>query len=315
MEVALDFALAGRAGPPVGAQAPGVLHHPAGRLDRLRGEPAEEVPGHLPDQLRQRPQGRLRGDAAGRHGLDGPRGADLPGGQPAHQAAGLLGVADPVGQGRPPGRAVPGRGVHPAGAAVGPGAARLHPELHVLHLADQQAGADRVRRRPARPLGRGPAEPVRQHAGHPARVAAARRPGHVRAAGRARRDDLADLGRLLRLRAVRARPGPRGQRGVPGLREVPAAAARLRARARRGPLAGAVDRASSTPSAARTRRCSRCAHCTSTTSTTTRCWPTPSRTRPPATPWSPSSPSTRTAPRRARSGSTCRRSGSMAHDG
>ena len=46
-----------RARPPVGARAPGVVHHPAGRHHRLRGEPAEEVPGHLPAQLRQRPQG------------------------------------------------------------------------------------------------------------------------------------------------------------------------------------------------------------------------------------------------------------------
>ncbi len=41
--------------PPVGRRAPGVVHRAPRRHDRLRGEPAEEVPGHLPGQLRQRP--------------------------------------------------------------------------------------------------------------------------------------------------------------------------------------------------------------------------------------------------------------------
>ena len=40
-----------------------------------------------------------------------------------------------------PRRAVPRRGVHPAGAAVRAGQARLHPVLHVLHLAHRQVGA------------------------------------------------------------------------------------------------------------------------------------------------------------------------------
>ena len=44
-----------RARPPVGDGAPRVVHDPGRRLHRLRREPAEEVPGHLPDQLRQRP--------------------------------------------------------------------------------------------------------------------------------------------------------------------------------------------------------------------------------------------------------------------
>ena len=40
--------------PPLGAQAPGVVPPPPRRHDRVRGEPAEEVPGHLPDRLRRR---------------------------------------------------------------------------------------------------------------------------------------------------------------------------------------------------------------------------------------------------------------------
>ena len=60
LEIAMDFAL--QAAP----DHPWVTEHPewfstAGRrLDRVRGEPAEEVPGHLPDQLRHRPGRHLR---------------------------------------------------------------------------------------------------------------------------------------------------------------------------------------------------------------------------------------------------------------
>ena len=83
-----------RAGPPLGRRAPGVVHHPPRRHHRLRGEPAEEVPGHLSAQLRQRPGGPLRRGAAGREVLDQPRRHGVPGRQPAHQAGRLLGVAD-----------------------------------------------------------------------------------------------------------------------------------------------------------------------------------------------------------------------------
>ncbi len=92
---------AGRAGPPVGDRAPRVVHHPGRRHHRLRREPAEEVPGHLPDQLRQRPRGDLRRVRAARPPLDVPRRADLPRRQPAHQAAAVLGVAARAGSGRP----------------------------------------------------------------------------------------------------------------------------------------------------------------------------------------------------------------------
>ena len=106
---------AGGARPPVGHQPPAVLHHAARRHHRLRREPAEEVPGHLPDELRQRPGRHLPRGAPRRQALDEPRRPDLPGRQPAHQAGGVLGVAA---QGDPPHRprrAVPLRGVHPAG--------------------------------------------------------------------------------------------------------------------------------------------------------------------------------------------------------
>ena len=63
----------GGARPPVGHEQPRVLHHAGRRHHRLRGEPAEEVPGHLPAQLRQRPRGLLRRDAPHRAALDEPR--------------------------------------------------------------------------------------------------------------------------------------------------------------------------------------------------------------------------------------------------
>ncbi len=126
MEIALDFALQCAPGPPVGGRASRVVHRAPRRDDRLRREPAQEVPGHLPGQLRQRPRGHLRRVAARRAALGRARRADLPGRQPAHQAAELLALADLAGQGQAPGRAVPRRGVHPPGTAVRPGPAGLH---------------------------------------------------------------------------------------------------------------------------------------------------------------------------------------------
>ena len=93
LEVALDLALQAAPDHPWVADQPGVVHHPRRRVDRLRREPAEEVPGHLPDQLRQRPDRHLSRGAAHRQALDVARRADLPGRQPAHQAGGVLGVA------------------------------------------------------------------------------------------------------------------------------------------------------------------------------------------------------------------------------
>ena len=101
-------------------------------------------------------------------------------------------------------RAVPGRGVHPAGPPVRAGQTRLHPVLHVLHLAHREVGAHRVRRADRRARRLRAAEPVRQHARHPAREPAARRSGHVRDPRGAGVDDELDVGRVLGLRAVRA---------------------------------------------------------------------------------------------------------------
>ena len=197
-----------------------------------------------------------------RAALGRARRADLPGGQPAHQAAELLALADLAGQGRVPGRAVPRRGVHPArrGCSGWPGSAspratRTSPgapskeeltEFALMH-------AERARRVPA--------ELLRQHPGHPARVAADTAGPAMFAIRAALAATMApDLGRLLGLRAVRGRG-----RASPGseeylnsekyeLRPRDFAAAAEPAAARWSPTSPG-----STRSAARTRRCSSCA--------------------------------------------------------
>ena len=233
----------GGARPPVGDRAPGVVHDPRRRHHRLRREPAEEVPGHLPDQLRQRPRGDLRRGRAARALLDVPRRADLPRRQPAHQAAGVLGVAARPHPGDRPRRPLPGRGVHAAAADAGPRRDRLPPELHALHLAHRPVGARAV---PPRDVARDQppdaAELLRQHPRHPARVPAVRRPAGVQDPRGDRRHGLAELGRVRRLRALRARRPQAGQRGVPRLREVPDPGPRLGPRRPHRADAGAVPR-------------------------------------------------------------------------
>ena len=87
--------LPGLARPSLGPGAPGVVPAAAGRHDQVRREPAQEVSGHLPDQLRVGGLAGAVGRAeAGHRVLDRPRRDDLPRRQPAHQAAALLGVGD-----------------------------------------------------------------------------------------------------------------------------------------------------------------------------------------------------------------------------
>ena len=94
LEVALDIALQASPDHPWVQTHPDALHDARRRHHRLRREPAEEVPGHLPAQLRQRPRRGLRRGAPGHPGVARPRRAHLPRRQPAHQAGRLLAVAD-----------------------------------------------------------------------------------------------------------------------------------------------------------------------------------------------------------------------------
>ena len=71
------------------------------------------------------------------------------------------------------------------------------------------------------------AQLLHQHPGHPERLPAVRRAARVQDPGRAGLDAVPDVGHLRRFRAGRARPGAAGQRGVPGLGEVPVPSARL----------------------------------------------------------------------------------------
>ncbi len=83
------------------------------------------------------------------------------------------------------------------------------------------------------------------------RLPAARQPRRLPGPRGARGDAVAVLGRLRRLRAMRERPAAAGQRGVPGLREVPVPAAGLGARRARGPEHRALSSPSSTRSGER----------------------------------------------------------------
>ena len=159
---------------------PEMVHHPQRRHDRLRREPAEEVPGHLPAELRQRPQGHLRRGAPGRAGVDRPRRQDLPRRQPAHQAGGVLGVADRRRRRRPPRGDLAGRGVHPAGDDAHPRQGRLPAVLHLLRLAQPEVGAgEYVRSSPARrrPTCGRPSGPRPTTSSRPTCSTAARPPG------------------------------------------------------------------------------------------------------------------------------------------
>jgi starch synthase (maltosyl-transferring) len=167
---------------PCSALRPPVGHeHPSGsppgrRDDRLRGEPAEEVPGHLPDQLRQRPRGPLRRGAARRAALDRRTASASSASTTRTPSRCRSGSGSSPRSRAPSRRAVPRRGVHPAGDDARPGPGRLHPVVHVLHLADRQGRARGVRARAGRGRRLHAAELLRQHPGHPARVAAVRRP-------------------------------------------------------------------------------------------------------------------------------------------
>ena len=91
-----------------------------------------------------------------------------------------------------------------------PREARLHPVVHVLHVAELQAGAGRLPDR-ADPRGDGrvlPRELLREHAGHPAPHPAAGRARGLQDAPGAGGDPLAALRHLQRLRALRERRDP-----------------------------------------------------------------------------------------------------------
>ncbi len=230
LEIALDFAIQCSPDHPWLEAHPGWFSwRPDGSI-RYAENPAQEISGHR--QCRFLCRGRdpvaLAGAARRGAGLGGRRGQDLSRRQPAHQAIAVLGVADRRHSRARPGRAVPGRGLHPAGDDEAAGQDRLQHELHLFHLAQHQGRAERVPDRAqrvadARVLS---AQFLRQHAGHqpllPAVLGAPRIPDPCRAGDHG----FGAVGHVLRLRAVRGRAGA-GQGGISRLGKVPDQAARL----------------------------------------------------------------------------------------
>ena len=158
--------------------------------------------------------------------LDGARRADLPGRQPAHQAGASSGsgCSREVTRDRPR-RALPGRGVHPAGDDAHAGARSASTSPTRTSPGATRSGSSRststsCRRRDRRlHAARTSSSTPPTSCTRTCSTAARRR---SRSAPCWPRPLVADLGRVLRLRAVRARRRAAGQRGVPRLREVPA---------------------------------------------------------------------------------------------
>ena len=171
------------------ASIPEWFYQRPGRHHQVRGEPAQEVPGHLPDQLLVRRPGSRSGTrcwASCCFWIDAGR-ADLPRRQPAHQAARLLGVADPRGAGRAhPDVVFLVRGVHAAQGDAGARQGRLHaspiptsPGATSRRSSPSTSRSSRAPRWPSTSAGNLFAE----HARHPARDPAARRPARLPDAG------------------------------------------------------------------------------------------------------------------------------------
>ncbi len=203
---------------------------PAGRHYPLRRESPQALRGHLPVRFRRK---RLAGpvDRPPRGGpiLGRSRRQGVPGGQPAHEAVRLLGMAPGLVAIRVSRPDLLVRGVHAAPGDGAPGAYRLHPVLHVLHVAQHEMGARDVHDR-AHPVRGGrllPAQLVAEHAGHPERGAAVRRTGRLPFPARVGRHTELLLRHLRSgLRAAGAPAATSGLRGIPQVREV------------RGPLVG-----------------------------------------------------------------------------
>src|SRR5437773_1476151 len=201
--------------------APARRHHP------VRREPAQEVRGHRAVRLRDRVVARAVGRApVSRRVLGGAGREDPAYRQPAHQAVPVLGLAHRRGQAQAPRGHLPFGGVHTAEGDVPPRQGGLQPVVHLLRVAQHRVGARAVPERDHPPSGHRvhAREPVAEHAGHPHRVPAERRPQRVRRALPPGRDARSELRRVRSgLRVVRE-PRARGRlRGIPRLREVPAA--------------------------------------------------------------------------------------------
>ena len=128
--------------PSLAARASGLVQAPAGRLDPVRGEPAEEIRGHRQSRFllrRQRGLWRRLRDVVLFWVEQGVRifRVDNPHTKPFPFWEWLIREV----QSRDPGRDLPVGGLHPAEGDEGARQARLHPVLHLFHLAHRQGGA------------------------------------------------------------------------------------------------------------------------------------------------------------------------------
>src|SRR6266702_3017724 len=192
------------AGSPLAQAASTMVQAPAGRVDALRGKPAQEIRGHR--QSRLFVGGRRRAvERVARCGavLDRTGGEDFAGRQPPHKTLQILGMADPRSSAPPSRCHLPRRSLYAAQTDEGPRQAWLHAILHLLYLADAEVGAGAVSDRAHRLSGARLLSPefLRQYAGYPALAPAKRRTLDVQIPRRARRHAVRQLRHLQRIRA------------------------------------------------------------------------------------------------------------------
>ena len=233
LEIALDLAL--QASP----DHPWVKEHPEWFTTRADGSiayaenPPKKYQDIYPINFDHDPDG-IDAEACGSSGCGWPRGTDLPGRQPAHQAGGVLGEGvrrDPRNR---PRRAVPGRGVHPPGDDAHPGQVGFHQSYTYFTWRTRQAElTDYLTSCPGCAAFMRPNFFANTPDILPTTCSTAVRPPSRSAP--CWRPRSPQLGRLRRVRAVRERAAAPGPRGVPGLGEVPVPAARLGSRGARRP--------------------------------------------------------------------------------
>ena len=149
IDVAIDIALQASPDHPYVHEHPEWFRHRARRVNPVRGEPPEEVPGRVPLRLRVRCVGEpLAGAREHLPLLVRAGNSRLPGRQPSYQAPPLLAVVHWPGQGALPRGHLPRRGVHPPQVDVRAGQGGLQPIVYVLRVAAFQVGVHRVRARP-----------------------------------------------------------------------------------------------------------------------------------------------------------------------
>ena len=217
LEIALDFAIQCSPDHPWLREHPDWFELAARRHDQIRREPAEEIPGHRQRRFLRRRSLRPLDRAARRRAVLGRAGrAHLPRRQSAHQAAAVLAMDDRRRARAPSGRDLPVGSLHPAEDDVPARQDRLLAVLHLLHLAQQQAGIRRLSDRADHDRGEGilPAALLRQHAGHQSGLPADLRPARLSDPRGAGRNAVRPVGRVFGLRAVRGRARCRAARNI-----------------------------------------------------------------------------------------------------